>query len=162
MYLPSLLDRLTEGSSPAAQASDPRYSMDQMKETVGRDIEAILNSRPAWCPEELARFPHAAKSVITLGLPDISSLSLGSDADRRTIVEGIRSALLRGDSRLSSVQVSVRETTSATPVDRLVFSIRANVRLNPGTEAVNFDAVMRPGSSLYEVRKPEQGRERLA
>lgn len=162
MYLPPLLDRLTEGSGPAAQAADLRWSIDRMKETIGRDIEAILNCRPPWRPGELARLPHAAKSLITLGLPDISSLSLHSDADRRTIVEGIRSALLRGDPRLSSVQVTVRESTASTPVDRLVFSIRANVRLNSGTEAVNFDAVMRPGSSLYEVCKPEPGRERPA
>lgn len=162
MYLPSLLDRLTEGAGPAAQASDLRHSTEQMKETVGRDIEAILNSRPAWAPAELSAFPQAARSMLTLGLPDISSLSLGRDADRRAIVEAIRTALLQGDSRLSNVQVSVREASGATPVDRPVFSIRAHVRLNPGTEAVNFDAVMRPGSALYEVIRPEPRRERLA
>lgn len=162
MYLPSLLDRLTEGGSAAAQPAGMRFSIEQMKETVGRDIEAILNSRPAWRPCDLAAFPHAARSVITLGLPDITSLSFGRDADRRLIVEAIRSALTLGDSRLSNVQVSVREAGASMSVDRLVFSIRANVRLNPGTEAVNFDAVIRPGSALYEVFKPEQRRERLA
>jgi len=148
-YAPSLLDKLLGDADEAQRGVLARYSVERIKASVARDIEHLLNTHASFTPEELAAYPHAARSLATLGLVDISSLSMASDRDRKTISDSIRHALMRQDARLREVEVAVREDRTATA--KLSFSIRAKLMLHPHTEPVAFDAVLHPGSQRYEV-----------
>jgi type VI secretion system protein ImpF len=154
-YAPSLLDKLLgiEGAGPA-KGTHLRLNVDQIKESVARDIEALLNSHPGLSEESLAGFPHAAKSLLTLGLIDITSLSMASDRDRLRVKDAIRRALVEHDPRLREVDVDVRPS----PQDStsLRFTIRAKLILNPDVEPVAFDAVLQRGSNRYDVSRSDR------
>ena len=93
--------------------------------------------------------PLVRQSLLTLGLPDIASLSMASDRDRATITEALRKALADHDRRLTQVDVRVRERTPGEP--GLAFAIRAQLQVKPNREPVNFDAVLQPGSQRCSV-----------
>jgi type VI secretion system protein ImpF len=154
-YAPSLLDKLLgiEGAGPA-KGTHLRLSVDQIKESVARDIEALLNSHPGLSEESLARFPHASKSLLTLGLIDITSLSMASDRDRLRVKDAIRRALVEHDPRLREVDVDVRPSPQAST--SLCFTIRAKLILNPDVEPVAFDAVLQRGSNRYDVSRSDR------
>lgn len=153
-HAPSLLDKLLGDAHEDTRGVLARFTVDRVKASVARDVEHLLNTHASYDPEALAeRYPHVASSLVTLGLVDISALSLASDKDRERIRDCLRDALLRQDARLSDVDVQVREDRSAT--SRLAFNIRAKLQLGAGVEPVAFDAVLHPGSQRYEVSPAE-------
>ena len=152
-YAPSLLDKLL-GAGPAARdGTTLRFSMEQVKDSVARDIEMLLNAHQSYSVEELVGLPNVARSLLTLGLVDISSMSLASDNDRKRITEAIRDGLMTHDHRLTNVEVTVRPLPGSS--SSLTFSIRARLMLRPNTEHVMFDAVLQPNSKRYEVAKAD-------
>jgi type VI secretion system protein ImpF len=153
-YAPSLLDKLLgETSDTAPRGVAPRWSAEQVKASVARDIELLLNAHATYTPDELAGLPMAAHSLLTLGLPDIASMSIDSDRDRLRITEAIRQALVDHDRRLQGVDVRVRPSERAT--GGVAFTIRARLQLQPGVEPVSFDAVLQPGSHRYAVARSD-------
>jgi len=152
-HAPSLLDKLLQPDTSGKEGLSLRHSVEQVKDSVARDIEMLLNSHASFQPEDLAGTPNAARSLLTLGLIDISSMSLASVHDRRRIVEAIRTSLMNHDKRLTQVEVGVRDAQG--PSAKLTFSIRAKLILRPQSEPVIFDAVLQPGSKRYEVSKAE-------
>src|SRR5438445_10256755 len=152
-YSPSLLDKLLGHDGPGRDGASLRFSVEQVKDSVARDIEMLLNAHAAYEPHQLASLPLAAESILPLGLIDISAMSLASDNDRRRITDAIRNALSTHDKRLTQVEVKVREACGANAT--LTFSIRANLILRPNSEPVSFDAVLQPGSKRYEVSKTD-------
>lgn len=151
-YVPSLLDKLLgEGVGSRGGGAASRFTVDQVKDSVARDIEMLLNAHPPFDPVELDAQPLVARSLLTLGLTDISSMSMASDRDRARITEALRRALADHDRRLTQVEVRVREADAG--MAGLVFSIRAKLLLNPSVEPVSFDAVLQPGSNRYAVSR---------
>jgi type VI secretion system protein ImpF len=152
-FSPSLLDKLLgeAGDLPGKTGASPRYGLEQVKDSVARDIEMLLNAHAVFSQEDLAAYPHASRSLLTLGLADLSAMSLASDRDRRRITEAISRSLAEHDRRLTQVEVRVRE--SKTVVGSLTFSIRARLQLHPDSQPVVFDAVLQPGSHRYAVSK---------
>ena len=138
-FEPSLFDKLfeAEGQSPYALR---RLSIEEMKETVARDIEALLNTRMVFTEEDLRRFPNCQRSVLTYGLSDFSGLSLASHYDREFICRSLEQAiaLLQVDSRATSV---------------LYFAITAMLDVGPAHEPVTFDATLQPSTLQYSVTK---------
>jgi type VI secretion system protein ImpF len=155
-YAPSLLDKLLgiEGQGGPARGTHLRLSVDQIKESVARDIEALLNAHPGLSEESLVGFPHAARSLLTLGLADITSLSMASDRDRQRVKDSIRRALAEHDRRLREVDIDVRPSPQAST--SLCFTIRAKLMLNPDVEPVAFDAVLQRGSNRYDVSRSDR------
>jgi type VI secretion system protein ImpF len=152
-YSPSLLDKLMgeAGDLPGKAGASPRYGIEQVKDSVARDIEMLLNAHAVFSPEDLAAFPHASRSLLTLGLADLSAMSLASDRDRKRITDSISRTLGEHDRRLTQVEVRVRESKAV--VGGLTFSIRARLQLQPDAQPVIFDAVLQPGSHRYAVSK---------
>lgn len=152
-YAPSLLDKLLGAGARQQGGTTLRHSVEQVKDSVARDIEMLLNAHQHFSPEELSGWPNAARSFLTLGLLDISPLSMASDKDRRRISEAIRLGLMAHDRRLANVQVGLRqvEGSVATPT----FTIRAQLQLTAHTEPVVFDAVLQPGSKRYDVARAD-------
>jgi len=152
LFAPSLLDKLLATDVDVhGRGTTPRMNVEQVKESVARDIETLLNTRPGFEPAQMAAFPNAARSLLTFGLTDITSLSVASDRDRLRITESIRRAIADHEQRLVQVEVTVHD--GADIGGGLRFSIRAKLRLTPSTEPVAFDAVMQPGSHRYAVSR---------
>jgi type VI secretion system protein ImpF len=126
-------------------------NVEQVKESVARDIETLLNARPSFEAAQLAEYPNVSHSLLTFGLTDITSLSVASDRDRLRITESIRRSLADHEQRLVQVEVSVHDTVEVG--GGLRFSIRAKLKLTPSTEPVAFDAVLHPGSNRYAVSR---------
>ncbi len=154
LYSPSLLDKLLDDVPGNRDGAASRHTVEQIKDSVARDIEMLLNAHPAYEPSELPHAPLSAQSLLTLGLVDISSMSLASDKDRRCINEAICRTLGTHERRLSDVEVRVRGSDG--PGARLTFQIRAKLVLHPNAEPVLFDAVLQPGSKRYQVSKADQ------
>lgn len=159
-YVPSLLDKLLGETDPHLRGggAGTRHSLQQVKQSVVRDIECLLNAHAAFAPEELQGLPRVQGTLLTLGLTDISSLSMASDHDRRRITDALRRALTEHDRRLAHVDVRVREQAPGQP--GLAFSIRAQLIVKPNREAVSFDAVLQRGSQrclVTEAARPVPG-----
>jgi type VI secretion system protein ImpF len=151
-FAPSLLDKLLgEGTALRGGGTAPRFTVEQVKDSVARDIELLLNTHAPFEASELEGWPLIGRSLLTLGLTDISAMSLASDRDRRRITEALRRALADHDRRLTQVDVRVREAPAG--FSGLAFSIRAKLMLQPNVEPVSFDAVLQPGSNRYAVSK---------
>lgn len=152
-YSPSLLEKLLGAGTSGHDGTTLQYSVEQVKDSVARDIEMLLNAHQNHSADDLAGYPNALRSLLTLGLIDISSMSLASDTDRKRITNAIRDGLMSHDRRLVNVEVGVRQVgTSAISV---AFTIRAQLVLRPNTEHVVFDAVLQPGSKRYDVSKTD-------
>ncbi len=156
-YSPSLLDKLLAPDHEGREGVRLQYSKDRIKDSVARDIEMILNNHATKFETGIEAMPNVSKSFLTIGLVDIASMSISSDKDRARITESIRRALANHDKRLSQVEVKVSQATSE-GLSRQVFSIKANLILRPDIEPVSFDAVLRPGSTRYEVSKSDRRR----
>jgi type VI secretion system protein ImpF len=152
LFAPSLLDKLLATDVDAhGRGATPRMTVEQVKESLARDIETLLNARPSFEPRQMVGYPHVAHSLLTFGLTDISSLSVASDRDRLHITESIRRSLADHEQRLVQVEVTVND--SAEVGAGLRFAIRAKLKLTPSTEPVAFDAVLHPGSHRYAVTR---------
>jgi type VI secretion system protein ImpF len=71
---PSLLQRLTDDrpGEPLVGNAVPVLTLDQLKEDVRRELGALLNATALDSVVPLHEFPHAQRSVINFGIPDLS------------------------------------------------------------------------------------------
>jgi len=151
-FTPGLLDRLMERPGAAASGGTvARVSLEEMKDSVARDLEALLNTR-AVLPESLfQRFPECVRSIATYGLHDFAGLSLSSTDDRAFICRCLEQAIARHEPRLRNVQARLELREDA--VNRLNFAITAIMVVSAAHEPVNFDAVLQPSSLHYTISK---------
>ena len=149
-FAPYLLDRLFDNAPQlSSEGTSPMFSLKEIKDSVARDLEALLNSRCALQADTLAAYPRAARSILSFGLDDFSARSLAGASDRDFICRAILRAIEQQEPRLSKVAVSIE--VRGGPARELHFSISALLRLSPLAEPVNFDAVLQSGSGHYVV-----------
>jgi type VI secretion system protein ImpF len=141
----NLLEKLTD------ERRDERghTSIEQLKDSVARDVESLLNSRCGLAAEVLGPYAHCRQSLLSFGLKDFVSLSLANQGDRALICEDIRSALMVHEPRLQNPVVQV--SNPAGPGQRLHFAIQALLIAHEAKEVVSFDAVLQPVSQRYQV-----------
>ena len=150
-FLPGLFDRLIEHNGQGPAGTVPRVSLDEMKDSVARDLEALLNTRTVAPEDAFRRFPECARSIVTYGLHDFAGLSLSSFDDRAFICRSLEAAIARHEPRLRNVQARLELRDDA--VNRLNFSITALMVVSSAHEPVNFDAVLQPSSQHYTISK---------
>jgi type VI secretion system protein ImpF len=149
-FAPYLLDRLMDAApDDRVEAARPSLTLEQLKDTVARDVEALLNSRCALTADAIEGFRHASQSVIRFGLDDFSSRSLASVADRDFICKAIERAIADHEPRLRNTRVDIdaREAVGA----GVRFNIHALLQIYPAAEPVSFDAVLQTGTQQYKV-----------
>lgn len=146
---PSLLDRLTDEDRKAPRDLNKHYltKLREFKESVLRDLSFLLNSRTTGTIG--VDFPRCAGSVLGYGLPDITSRSGQSLAERNQIRREIQSAIEWFEPRLKQVQVTA---VPPQPGDtQLRFSIRALLQVDPEPEPIFFDTVLDSSKSQINV-----------
>lgn len=149
---PGLFDRLMEAPDHGpATGTVARVTIEEMKDAVARDLEALLNTRAVLPEEAFRRFPASARSVANYGLRDFAGLSLSSTDDRAFICRSLEQAIARHEPRLRSVQARLELRDDQ--VNRLNFAITALLVVSSEHEPVNFDAVLQPSSLHYTISK---------
>jgi type VI secretion system protein ImpF len=145
-FLPGLLDRLM-----GQQAHAGRLGVEQLKDNVARDLEALLNARTGLPPDAFDAYPLARASILNYGLTDFAAFCLSSSEDRAAICACLKDAIERHEPRLTNVSATIAPEQGG--VNRASFVINATLILGPGTEPVNFNAVLQPSSLNYAISK---------
>ena len=151
-FNPSLFDKLFDGHPIDANLSTVRtHSLDELKNSVARDLESLLNTRMGFSDAQMKSFPECASSMLTYGLNDFSGHSLASSDDRKFICESIRRAITHHEPRLNDVEVKLALREQSVSV--LNFAIKALLVIHPAQEPVNFDALLQPSTHQYSVTR---------
>jgi type VI secretion system protein ImpF len=147
---PSLLDRLIdEEPGNRNEAPDRRaQSLKEMKDSVRRDLEWLLNSRrspaePAPSAKELWR------SVYCYGLPDTTGVAMSSAEERGRMARLVTTAVAAFEPRLLNVTVQMEPAAEGNRI--LHFQIEALLRMEPSPARVFFDTTLELSSGEYEV-----------
>ena len=148
-YVPGLLDRLMGEGAASAQGS--RSHIEQLKDSVARDLEALLNTRVGISPELLNAHPEVRSSIINYGLIDFAGFCLSSSEDRAAICTSLKEAIERHEPRLKNVSATLELEGGS--VNRLNFIINGSLQVAGAAEAVNFNAVLQPSSLHYSISK---------
>lgn len=151
-FTPSLLDKLCyKNRDAAAENTVVRFSMDEIKDAVARDLESLLNTRKVISDQEMQAYPESMRSIASYGLNDFAGLSLSSLDDCAFICRSIEATIGNHEPRLKNVRAKLELHDGS--VNRLNFAISALLVLYPLQEPVNFDAVLQPSSLQYSISK---------
>jgi type VI secretion system protein ImpF len=151
-FAPNLLDRLLgDHAQSVSSGTVSRLSMEQLKDSVARDLEALLNTRIGVAPEMLDAYPECRKSIISYGLIDFAGFCLSSTDDRAAICASLKAAIEQHEPRLRAVSASLEMEQGS--VNRLNFVINATLQVDALAEPVNFNAVLQPSSLHYSISK---------
>lgn len=120
----------------------------QIKETVRRDLQDLLNTRQralSW-PKELTELD---RSVLDYGIVDVTGANLASNERRNAFLAQIAAAIRKHDPRFQSVVIT--PTDNSDPQDRtLRFRIEATLRVETGPETAIFNFQLEPVSRRFE------------
>jgi type VI secretion system protein ImpF len=136
--MPSLIDRLID---PDAEGTQFRYgySLEQVIDSVRRDLEDLLNSHPAFTKVPPA-FPEVADSVLQFGMVDLMAFDASTPVKRDELAHLIEDVVHRFEPRLRDVRAILAEKPG-TDERSLRFHIEAKVNVDPAPE-VAFETVL--------------------
>jgi len=146
-FTPGLLDRLMVDDGAAGAA----LGVEQIKDSVARDLEALLNTRIALDVTHLEGYPAARTSILHYGLIDFAGFCLTSSVDRAAVCASIEDAIATHEPRLLDARAVLEP--EAGDVNRLHFAIHARLAVDGLFEPVNFNAVLQPSSLHYEINR---------
>lgn len=154
--LPSVLDRLIDLRPDVDRepTSSQTQVLHQLRQTVRRDLENLLNSRcrcRSW-PEELTEL---SRSMVSYGVPDLSGADIFNSERRRIFLRTVEEVIRKFEPRFTRVKVV--EVANADLLDRtLRFRIDALLRAYPAPEPIVFDSSLEPGTRNFEVQEPRE------
>lgn len=151
----SVFDRLFFDPPSGQEGLMMTYTVDQLRDSVARDLECLLNSR-AFLTQVGSPVPvNVERSVACFGVGDFSGYVLSSYEDRRKISQNLSRSIERHEPRLRQVEISFVDKSAT--AGALNFNIKALLVVNPAKEAVSFDAVLQPAVSKYKVSHAQLG-----
>lgn len=140
----SVLDRLID-LEPGSEMENPpsrAQSVRLLKSSVRRDLEWLLNTRRIpEIPDDRLELKMARESVYAYGLPDLSSLTMATAADRNRLKRLVEDAIKSFEKRLSHVRVDLVDAPDATK-SGVRLRIDAMLRMDPVPEPITFDTVI--------------------
>jgi type VI secretion system protein ImpF len=148
-YAPSLFDKLFQPPASDKRHELPGLTLEELKDSVASDLEALLNTRSPLDEHTQAAFPLTSASVMNYGVADFSSRSLSSGLDRDFICASIQQTIETQERRLREVAVSIDDNQRG--FNRLSFTIRATLLVSDVGEQVSFDARFEPTVQRYSV-----------
>jgi type VI secretion system protein ImpF len=150
-FSPGLFDRLddNDAESPTAGYRARSRAFEALKRSITRDLEALLNTRSALLPADVAPYPAVSGSVVNYGLIDFAGMCMTSDTDQQQICTAVRLAIERHEPRLQKVAVTLQPKKGA--INRVEFMITAQLKGTAHTEPLSFNAVFRPSLQQYSI-----------
>jgi type VI secretion system protein ImpF len=137
-----LLDRLMDDSPDDEQ--DPPMSAGEaltaLRNSVRRDLEALLNARRRWrsWPDELKEL---AASPVGYGIPDFTSGAMNEAGRRELLRAEVEATIRRFEPRMVTVKVTLLENA-----DKLDATLRLRIdgllHADPAPEPVAFDTMV--------------------
>jgi type VI secretion system protein ImpF len=124
-------------------------SVHQLKESVRRDLEWLLNTRLVAVPPG-DKLREVKRSVYMYGLPDFSAYSLSNPDDQNRLIRHLQSAIKTFDPRLAKVRIVPLDVAGAN-TRILRFRIEALLLMDPAPERISFDTTLQLTSGEYEV-----------
>ena len=152
---PSILDRLIDEDPKRSREANffDTWGLRAQKAAVRRDLETLLNTQ-ATRTRVGNEHPEVRTSVLTYGMPDLSTIAARSDVERARLCQRIQDLVARFEPRLRRVEVDVQPPT---PLDRsLRFRIDALLWVDPSPEPISFNTVMESATGLYKIQDSEQ------
>jgi len=149
--VPGLFDRL-DADDDVLQGGfrTPASKVDERRESITRDLEALLNTRSALLPHVLADYPEVGGSVVNYGLIDFAGMCMTSDTDQKRICAAVRQAIERHEPRLHRVTATLQPRKGA--INRVDFVITAQLKTGPVAEPMHFNAVFQPSLQRYSLQ----------
>jgi type VI secretion system protein ImpF len=137
-----LLDRLIdeEPGRGADESVSATETVERLRRSVHRDLEALLNARRPW---RSVSDEHAALrlSPVGYGIPDFTAGAFNDRRQREVLRMEIEEAIRRFEPRLTQVQVQL-----ADDVDLLRTTLRLRIdallRVDPAPEPIVFDTMV--------------------
>jgi type VI secretion system protein ImpF len=148
----SVFDRLIEiRDTEEAQPQDPMsLSLAEFQANVFRDLQSMLNSRRAFT-EPLDETSELRQSVITYGLPDITSINPENLDQQASIRLAVEDAIRLFEPRLANISVQVQE---GAPHDRSFrLTVKAVLKVEPTPVPIEFDTVIEGGTGAWKVKQ---------
>ena len=144
----SLLERLVDAPLPEDSGRPP--SLNEIRDSVSRDLENLLNTRSEGARLIPDEFAECRKSSLTYGILDFSSYSVLSPQDRDRIRRSLEQTIATHEARLSRVRIMLEPQRE---LDRaLRFRVDALLDLGEDNEKVQFDAVLQVATQVCSVR----------
>ena len=147
---PSVLDRLVD-LDPKLTTEGPKSrsaSLAELKQSVRRDLEWLLNTRCFLDPEEID-LDEAKRSVAFFGLPDITGMSVKSLAEQKRLSAAVETAIRHFEPRFLDLKITFEPPSST---DRQMrFRIEASLDMDPAPEPIAFDSVLQIGTGGFAV-----------
>jgi type VI secretion system protein ImpF len=149
-YSQTLFDKLL-GEQPfkTVKGTISRLSVEQVKDSVALDLEALLNTRAVISEDTLLPFPECTRSMMSYGLGDFAGLSLASIDDRTYVCRSLEKAISRHEPRLHNVRAALEVDQNS--INKLYFNITALLVINESKEPVSFDALLQPSTLQYSI-----------
>ncbi len=146
----SVLDRLIRPDSGPSGSKSPGQVLRELKESVRRDLENLLNTR--WrCSSWPPNLEELNVSLVNYGLPDFTGSNLGSADAQEEFRKILQRVIQNYEPRFKRVQVKLVKNPE--PLDRtLRFRIEALLHADPAPEPVVFDSAMKPLTTNFEVK----------
>jgi type VI secretion system protein ImpF len=144
-----VFDRLMAGDEAGPEGLVMTYSIEQLRDAVARDLEALLNSRSVVDFEDPDVTHWIKRSVLCFGVRDFVGRVLTNSEEQRHIGRSLAHAIETHEPRLREVSIVFNESTGST--NSLSFTIRAMLIVYPAKETVSFDAVLQPSLSRFAV-----------
>jgi type VI secretion system protein ImpF len=105
---PSLLDRLTDVRPDVrtSTAGVKVLSMEELRDSVRRDLAALFNATALETVEDLSDYPNVQKSTLNFGMPDLSGKT-ASGMDLQELERALSRAIHQFEPRLLEETVKV-------------------------------------------------------
>jgi type VI secretion system protein ImpF len=127
----------------------PTRSLTQIKESVKRDLEWLLNSKQLVARLE-GDLKHLGRSVLTYGLPECTSANLSNPGDQVALRRAVEEAIVRFEPCLANVVVTLE--AGRVSERSLHFRIDAVLQVEPEPEPVTFDSVLQLNNKAFVVK----------
>src|SRR3954452_12271387 len=134
----SVLERLIDRDrdSPTDSSVTHAQSVRQLKSSLRRDLEWLLNTRRTPEPAE-ENFGELPKSLFNYGLPDVTWVDHEAHNDRTRLVQLLETTIAHFEPRLTRVKVRPLEAVRGSQ-HVLGFQIDAMLMMDPEPEHVSF------------------------
>ncbi|HLG17547.1 MAG TPA: type VI secretion system baseplate subunit TssE [Blastocatellia bacterium] len=149
---PSVLDRLIDyepeiSREPPASRSK---SLRQLKQSVKRDLEWLLNTRlaPGFLPPDLEEVNH---SLAAYGLTEFTSFNVKTQADQSRLRRTLEGVIGTFEPRLEEVNVTLLPMQQGQSA--VHFRVDARLRIEPAPEPITFDTALQIDNGEYVVKE---------